>query len=253
MRVTFLGTGTSHGVPVIACECSVCQSKDPRNHRTRTSCWVEIDGLSLVIDTGPEFRLQALANGLRWVDAVLFTHSHADHIFGLDDIRRFNWLRGGAIPCYGLAETLKDIRRVYQYVFEETQVGGGKPMIELIPINGDFEVRGVLIKPLLVYHGRLPVLGYRLRNFAWVTDVNYIPPETLARLKGVEILVLGALRPKPHPTHFSIPEAVAMAQKIGARQTYLVHMTHDVDHETTNRSLPPEVQLAYDGLQLDLS
>ncbi len=253
MRVTFLGTGTSHGVPVIACECSVCQSKDPRNHRTRTSCWVEVDGLSLVIDTGPEFRLQALANGLRWVDAVLFTHSHADHIFGLDDIRRFNWLKGGAIPCYGLPETLKDIRRVYQYVFEETQMGGGKPMIELIPVNGDFEIQGVSIKPLLVYHGRLPVLGYRLRNFAWVTDVNYIPPETLARLKGVEVLVLGALRPKPHPTHFSIPEAVVMAQRIGARQTYLVHMTHDVDHETTNRSLPPGVQLAYDGLKLDIS
>ena len=252
MNVTLMGTGTSTGVPVIACDCAVCTSPDPRNARTRTSAWIRTDETSVLIDTPPEMRLQAVANGLRRLDAVLFTHSHADHIFGLDDVRRFNFMQGTAMPCYGQQETLDDLRRVYSYVFMETQAGGGKPSLDLRAVDGPFCVGDLEITPIPIFHGRLPVFGYRIGRFAYVTDVSEIPPASMERLRGLDVLVLGALRPNPHPTHFNIAQAIEAARELAPRQTYFTHMTHDLDHETANRELPPGIELGYDGLSFDV-
>jgi phosphoribosyl 1,2-cyclic phosphate phosphodiesterase len=197
-------------------------------------------------------RLQAIANGLRKLDGVLFTHSHADHIFGLDDVRRFNFMQGHAMPCYGQPETLEDIKRAFAYVFMETQAGGGKPSLDLLPVEGPFRAGEFEVTPVPILHGRLPVLGYRIGRFAYVTDVSEIPPASLELLRGLDVLVLGALRPAPHSTHFSIPQAVEVAQELKPRQTYFTHMTHDLDHDDANRDLPPNIQLGYDGLTFDV-
>lgn len=252
ITVTLMGTGTSTGVPVIACNCAVCVSPDPRNTRFRTSCWVRTEETSILIDTPPEMRLQALAHDLRRLDAVLFTHSHADHIFGLDDVRRFNFMQKMAMPCYGNEETLNDIRRVFSYVFMETQAGGGKPSLDLRPVESPFRVGDLEIAPIPIFHGRLPIYGYRFSRFAFVTDVSEIPPASMELLRDLDILVLGALRPQPHSTHFNFEQAIEAARKLAPRQTYFTHMTHDVDHETMNRQLPNGIALAFDGLTFEV-
>ncbi|MBW3622580.1 MAG: MBL fold metallo-hydrolase [Armatimonadetes bacterium] len=248
-----MGTGTSTGVPVIACDCAVCTSPDPRNHRYRTSAWVRSEETSILIDTPPEMRLQAITYGVRQLDAILFTHSHADHIFGLDDVRRFNFIQGTPMPCYGGEETLGDLRRVFSYVFMDTQAGGGKPSLELRPVEGPFPVRELDIVPIPIFHGRLPIFGYRVGGFAYVTDVSEIPPASMDLLQSLEVLVLGALRPQPHSTHFNFEQAIEAAQRLSPRQTYFTHMTHDVDHETMNRELPSGIELGYDGLTFEVN
>lgn len=252
MKVTFLGTGTSHGVPMIGCDCAVCRSDNPRNKRTRASVLVEIDGVNLLIDTTPELRIQTLREEIRHVDAVLFTHAHADHIFGLDDVRRFNDLSGNAMPCYGSAETLKTIRRVFEYVFVPTQVGGGKPALDLIEVDTLFNIREVSIQPVQVLHGKLNVLGYRIGGFAYVTDVSCIPESSMQLLTGLDALVLGVLRPQPHETHFSLAEGLEVVERLQPKSAYFTHIAHKLDHETTNASLPPHIRLSYDGLRIDL-
>ncbi len=252
MIVTFLGTGTSHGVPMIGCDCAVCTSSDPRNNRTRSSVLVETDGASLLIDTTPELRIQALRENIRRVDAVLFTHAHADHVFGLDDVRRFNDLSGRSMPCYGPEETLVTIRRAFQYVFVPTQLGGGKPSLELIPVTGTFHAAGVWVTPVPVMHGRLHIHGYRIGRFAYVTDCSGIPDGSMALLQDLDTLVLGALRPTPHETHFSVGQAMEVVDMLKPRQAYFTHISHRLDHEMTNASLPPYARLAYDGLRIDL-
>ena len=194
MNIVFMGTGTSHGVPVIGCDCPVCKSTDPRNNRTRCSCVVQVSGGNLVIDTPPEFRIQALREGLRRVDAVLFTHAHADHIFGLDDVRPFNEMSGKSIRCHGNARTLDVIRQAFSYVFSPTQMGGGKPRLELVEVDGPFEAVGELIIPIPVWHGRVPVLGYRIGSFAYITDCSSIPEESMRLLEDLHTLVLGVIR-----------------------------------------------------------
>ena len=254
MKITLMGTGTSTGVPVIACDCAVCTSPDPRNARYRTSAWIRTEQSSLLIDTPPEMRLQAITHGLRRLDAVLFTHSHADHIFGLDDVRRFNFMQRSAMPCYGNEETLADLRRVFSYVFMETQAGGGKPSLDLRQVS-DFPFRvsgGMQIIPVPVSHAKLAVLGYRFGRFAYVTDVSEIPASSMGLLRDLDVLVLDALRPQPHPTHFTLDEAVEVARTLSPRQTYFTHMTHDLDHEATNRRLPPGMELGYDGLTFEV-
>jgi phosphoribosyl 1,2-cyclic phosphate phosphodiesterase len=252
MIITLMGTGTSTGVPVIACDCDICTSPDPRNKRNRTSAWVRSSETSVLIDTPPEMRIQAIAYGVKRLDALLFTHSHADHIFGLDDVRRFNFMQGITMPCYGQEETLEDIRRAFSYVFKETQAGGGKPSLDLIAVEGRFQIGELEVQPIPIFHGRLPIYGYRIGDFAYVTDASEIPEASICLLQGLEVLVLGALRPQPHSTHFSIPEAVEVAQALSPRQTYFTHMTHDVDHETINRQLPPGIELGYDGLTFEV-
>ena len=251
-RVTMVGSGTSIGVPVIGCSCPVCTSDDPRNKRMRPGLKLEFgDGRVVLVDTPTDLREQALRFGLPRLDAVLFTHPHADHIFGLDDIRIFNFRQRRAIPCYGSEATLVAIRRTFAYVFEVGQEGGGKPQLDLIPVRAPFPLLGRTVVPVPVWHGTMEVFGYRLGDFAYVTDCNVIPETSFQLLEGVEILILDALRYRPHSTHFSVGEAVEVAERIGARRTILTHFSHDVDHSAPAVSLPEGVELGYDGLAFD--
>ena len=250
MKVTFLGTGTSHGIPMIGCDCAVCRSDDPKNKRTRASALVEVDGVNLLIDTPPDLRNQALRENIWRVDAILFTHAHADHVFGLDDVRRFNDLSGAVMPCYGSEHTLRTIRRTFEYVFVPTQVGGGKPALDLMPVITQFAVNGVAVTPVQVLHGKLDVLGYRIGDFAYITDVSSIPDASMELLAGLDVLVLGVLRPQRHETHFSVDEGLSVVEALRPKSAFFTHIAHKLDYETTNAALPPHIRLAYDGLQI---
>lgn len=249
LNVTILGSGTSHGVPMIACDCAVCLSSDPRDKRTRPSIVIRYDSTSLLVDTSPELRLQCLANDIRRADAVLYTHHHIDHVAGLDDLRRFNWVQDQALPCYGQAETLERLRTMFTYVFEhDSDYPSAKPRLTLHEITGPFEIGGRTITPIPLLHGNLPVLGFRVGNFAYCTDVSKIPESSWPLLEGLDVLVLDALRKRPHPTHFNLEQAVEHAQRIGARQTFFTHIAHELPHAETNRELPKGMALAHDGL-----
>lgn len=254
MRVTFLGTGTSTGVPVVGCRCRVCTSPHPYNQRLRQSVLIEEGEKYFLIDTTPDLRLQLLRHPIPRLDFILFTHSHSDHLMGLDDIRPFNFRQRETLPAFANAMTARAIRRAFAYIWDESsQIGGGKPQLELIEVDAPFTHEGVRITPIPVDHGNWTILGFRIGNFAYVTDTNGIPPASMKLLQGVEVLALDGLRPGPrHPTHFILGEAVACAQQIGARETWLIHLTHEVDHDEVEATLPPGVRLAYDGLVLDL-
>lgn len=256
LTVTLLGTGTSTGVPVLGCECDICTSDDPRDTRTRTSCYVQVDGMGLLIDTGPDFRRQALREHVGRIDAVCYTHHHFDHVVGLDDLRPFFFENGRVMPCYMHPDTASVLRENYDYIFgADPYPGAANVAIEAV--TGPFTVPSrygsgvsVPVDPLLLYHGNTPVYGYRIGDFAYLTDVSRIPEASYEGLQNIDVLVLDALRPDPHPTHFSFDEAVGVARRIGARQTYFVHMTHNVRHAEANARLPDDIQLAYDGLTL---
>jgi len=254
-RVLFLGTGTSHGVPMIGCACPVCQSTDPRDKRLRPSIYVDIPTHArLLVDTGPDLRQQALVHGLTRVDAVLFTHGHADHILGLDELRRFNAIQASDIPCYANAPTWETIRRSFSYIFDnETQLGGGIPQLEPHEITGPFTVRGVRVVPVPLWHGRMPVLGFRFGSVAYLTDCNRLDDRAWALVEGVETLIIDALRDRRHSTHFSLDEALEVIARIRPRRAFTTHMTHDLGHAATSARLPAGVELAYDGLVLDVS
>jgi phosphoribosyl 1,2-cyclic phosphate phosphodiesterase len=254
-RVTFLGTGTSAGVPMIGCRCAVCTSADPHDRRLRPSIYVAVPGhASILVDTTPDFRQQALTHGVSRLDAVLFTHSHADHILGLDDIRRFNFVQGGPIPCYATAATWNEIRRTFHYAFDGVpRQGGGVPRLEVHEIAGPFSVGGVSIVPVPLWHGDTLILGFRFGNFAYLTDCNRIPDEAWPLVDGVDLLVIDALRDKPHTTHFTVDEAIAAVARIKPQRAWLTHMSHDLGHATTNARLPAHVELAYDGLVIDVN
>jgi phosphoribosyl 1,2-cyclic phosphate phosphodiesterase len=206
----------------------------------------------IVVDTAPEFRLQSIRNGLNRVDAVLITHTHADHIFGLDDIRRFNDLGGQEIPLYADAGALEDIRRIFQYIFMPTPVAGGKPRIRLIETPEQFALCGLNVSALRVYHGEMPISAYRFNDMAYVTDVNYIPPETMTKLEGLELLILDAVRFKPHSTHFCLEQALEVIEHLRPQRALLTHICHDMDHDYVNSITPPNVEMAYDGLTINL-
>jgi phosphoribosyl 1,2-cyclic phosphate phosphodiesterase len=228
MRVVFLGSGTSFGVPVIGCSCPVCRSSDPRDRRYRASILIESGGASVVVDAGPEFRLQALRAGISSLDALLLTHAHADHVNGLDDVRPLTTKR--VLPVYGNAETLAETRERFAYIFRETQFGGGKPRIDLRMADGTVRAGGLSIVPVPIRHGVLPILGWRTGAFAYITDCSEIPETSLPLLAGVEVLVITGLRREPHATHFSIDQGIAAARRIGARRTWLTHMNHESTH-----------------------
>lgn len=252
-RITFLGSGTSHGVPMIGCHCATCTSTDPRDQRMRPSVFIELaGGRTLLIDTGPDLRSQALRFGVYRVDAILFTHPHADHLLGLDETRRFNALQKSVIPCYGSAETLKEVRRVFAYAFEPRQVGGGVPRLELREVAGPFNAAGVEVTPVPVMHGILPIYGYRVGRFAYITDCSAIPDGSWALLEGLDVLAIDSLRDVPHPTHFTVAQAVEVAERLRPGRTLLTHIAHDLGHAATSARLPPGVELAYDGLNVDL-
>ncbi len=252
MKLTFLGTGTSTGVPTLGCSCRVCGSSDPRDNRTRPSVMLEYDGRVVVIDTTPDFRQQAMREGLKRLDAVLFTHDHADHILGLDDVRPFYFRQGNPIPIYADARCLEGLRRVFSYVFDQNHPYGGVARLEPHVLDGPIELWREKLIPLPVLHGDLPVLGFRFRNAAYVTDFSAIPENTMRMLEGLDLLILDALRHQPHPTHSSVEQSLAVAERLKPRRTFFTHIAHELGHEETNRALPPQVRLAYDGLKLDL-
>lgn len=257
MRVVILGSGTSMGVPIPGCTCAVCQSEDPRDARTRVAAWVETEGgSSILIDTPPELRLQLVRAGVGRIDAVLFTHDHADHVHGIDDLRPLT-NRNGELNLYGPAESLGRIRRRFDYIFDEQVVpvkGTSKPDLRLVPVGPERPVRvaDVDVRPILVSHGVMDVYGYRIGDFAYVTDVKAVSPDAVDALRGVNVLVLSALFEKPHPTHLSIPEAIEVAQAIGAERTLLTHLTHRYSHRDLLERLPAGIEPAYDGLTLTI-
>lgn len=254
MKITFLGTATSHGVPMIGCDCLTCRSEDPRDKRLRTSAYVQMDdGTGILVDAGPDLRQQALRHRIRRVDAILFTHGHADHIFGLDETRRFSGMAKQALPCYGDAQTLDDIRKTFSYVFDSrTPRGGGLPELDLRLVEGNIRVGRHEVVPVPVMHGDRPILGLRIGSFAYLTDCSRIPDASWPLLHNLEVLVIDALRERPHPTHFSLSEAIEAARRIAPRHTYFTHMCHDLPHAETNARLPEGMELAYDGLELTL-
>jgi phosphoribosyl 1,2-cyclic phosphate phosphodiesterase len=253
VRLTFLGSGTSHGVPMIGCRCAVCTSPDPRDTRFRPSVLLALDsGARVLIDTTPDLRSQALRHGVDRVDAVLYTHSHADHILGFDEIRRFNVLSGREMPIYGDARTIDDLKTTFRYAFARLpENGGGIPEVRPHEVTGPFTVEGQPVTPVPILHGPRPILGYRFGPLAYVTDCSAIPDPSLPLLAGLDVLVLSALRHRPHPTHFTLAQAIDAAARLGAARTYLTHMCHDLGHEETSRRLPATVELAYDGLVIE--
>jgi len=253
MKVTFFGTCTSHGVPMIACSCRVCASDNPKNKRMRTSVLISENGCNILIDATPELRLQCLKNNVTRMDAVLITHPHADHIFGLDDLRRFNMVQRMDIPVYGTSKTLEIVRNAFLYVFnDEPDPGGYKPRFSLNTINGNLKLGSLTIVPVEATHGDGEVTGYRFEKFAYITDANEIPAKSLEKLKGLDALVLGALRYIPHVKHFSIEQALHIIKQLKPQKAYLTHMCHDIEHEEDSRKLPGGVEFAYDGLVIEV-
>ena len=270
MKITVLGSGTSHGVPFIGCECAVCRSTDVHDKRTRPSILIDLgdngrpEGLHydsavagavryVLVDTSPDLRQQALTNNIRRVDAIVFTHAHADHICGFDDIRRFNAMQQTPMTCFGSEDTLADLRRMFSYVFKPPrQSGGGLPKVQLFPLGGPFSLGGVEVVPVPVMHGVLPVLGLRIGSFAYLTDCNRIPDTSWPLLDGVTTVIVDALRHRAHSTHFNVDDALAVVSRLGAARAYFTHISHDLGHADTCAQLPRGVELAYDGQVIEI-
>lgn len=251
MFVVLLGTGTSHGVPVIGCTCRVCTSSDPKNNRTRCSILVSSNGTSLVVDTSPDFRTQAIREGVERLDAVFYTHTHADHLHGIDDLRQLS--RTAPIPIYASSANLAEIEGRFPYIFRESPYRDSKPRISPIAFHDSpVSVAGLEVQPIPLYHGSMLVHGFRIGSFAYLTDCSAIPEESYDILAGVRVVVIDALRHKPHPTHFTVSEAIEAGQRIGAREIYLTHICHELEHAELARDLPDGVYPAYDGLRIEL-
>ena len=258
LKVTLLGTGTSTGIPVIGCSCNVCTSEDPRDKRLRASCLIQTHGLTILVDAGPDFRTQALRARIDQIDAVLITHHHFDHIAGLDDLRPYFHHNKNPIPCYAHPETVEHLKERNAYIFQDKSYPG-VANLELVEINNLFTVTGrygqlddVDVTPIYAFHGDIPVLGFRIGNFTYLTDTNKIPSESFSLLENLDALVLDALRHEPHRSHYSIPEAVQIAQRIKANKTYFTHMTHSLLHAEEDPLLPESISFAYDGLVIEL-
>jgi len=297
IRVVCLGTGTSHGVPMIGCDCATCTSDDPRDKRNRPALAVSWGETTVLVDTPPELRLACVAHRVVRADAILFTHHHADHVTGLDDVRRFNWINRAVLACYGPPATMERIRRMFAYAFEDDpDYPSHKPELRLIPIDAGvpteagerddqpaptgsvdrnlspgqreslpspdrattgqtppgLTLAGLTIVPIPLWHGAMPVYGYRFGRFAYCTDCNRIPDASLRLLEGLDVLILDALRLRPHPTHFNLEQAIEMAARIGAGRTYFTHIAHEIRHEPVNARLPKGMALAYDGLTFEV-
>ena len=253
-RVTFLGTGTSHGVPMIGCACAVCRSSDPRDRRWRPSIYLELPDVAVLVDTSTDLRSQALRFSVARVDAILFTHGHADHVLGLDEVRRFNELQNASIPCYADARTVAELRRTFAYVFDaRTPPGGGLPRLDLFPLCGEFSLGRQVVVPVPLLHGRRTILGYRVGSFAYLTDCSAIPDASWPLLEGVEWVVIDALRHRPHPTHFNVAQALEAVARLEPAGAWFTHIAHDLPHAETCAALPDGVDLAYDGLTVDVT
>ncbi|MEP5614078.1 MAG: MBL fold metallo-hydrolase [Cyclobacteriaceae bacterium] len=253
MKITFLGTGTSQGVPVIACNCEVCKSLDYRDKRLRSSVLIETQDLQFIVDTGPDFRQQMLRERVRKLDAVLFTHAHKDHTAGMDDIRSFNFLQKKEMPLYGQQETLDQLKAEFAYIFSGSQYPG-LPQVSLNPIeNAAFDVGGTEVIPIEVMHHKLPVFGYRIGDFTYITDANFISEDEKKKIEGSEVIVLNALQKKEHISHFTLDEAVALLQELKPKKAYLTHISHNLgSHSDVSKELPENIYLAHDGLTVSL-
>lgn len=249
--LTVLGSGTSMGVPTIGCSCAVCHSDDPRDRRTRPSVMIEYGGKVVIIDTTPDFREQAIREKIRQVDAVLYTHTHADHILGIDDLRPLSYRhKPNKLPLYARAEAAEFIRNMFRYIFDADYKFGGLPLVELKAIDGPFELFGVQIEPVPVIHGDSEIYGFRLGSAAYLTDFSDVPESSYDALRGLDILFLDALRHKPHPTHSTVENSLRIAERTQAKRVFFTHICHDLPHEATNAALPAHVQLSHDGMKL---
>lgn len=253
IKVTFLGTGTSIGVPVVACNCAVCKSEDVRDKRFRTSAMLTINGRNIVIDCGPDFRIQMLKNNVEDIDAIVFTHGHRDHIAGLDDIRAFNYILNKNIDVYGSAAVLEAIRTEFPYIFTETRFFGAPQLVTHCIENKPFMVNDVKFAPIEVMHNKLSVFGFRIGDFTYITDASYIPVEEMVKMKGTKTLVINALRNSRHVSHFSLEEAVEIVELLKPERTYLTHISHFLGlHEEVERKLPRHIRLGYDNLVIEI-
>ncbi|MBI5286058.1 MAG: MBL fold metallo-hydrolase [Deltaproteobacteria bacterium] len=252
MKVVILGCGTSTGVPVIGCKCGVRTSENPKNKRTRASVLIATNERNILMDASTDIRLQALTYQLNRIDAVLFTHAYADHILGIDELRSFNLLQKGPIPCYGDDLTIQRLKKMFDYIFTSDINNSWRPDIETFTISAPFELFGVTIEPVEVYHGKLKILGYRLGGLAYVTDCSFIPEESSNGLLGLDVLILGALRHKPHPTHYNIQEALKVVERLKPKRAIFTHLGHNLDYNETNNTLPDGVELAYDGMEVTI-
>jgi phosphoribosyl 1,2-cyclic phosphate phosphodiesterase len=249
--LTVLGSGTSMGVPTIGCSCRVCTSSDPHDHRTRPSVLVEYDGRVVLIDTTPDFRQQAIREKITRIDAILYTHAHADHILGLDDVRPISFRGEGKIPLYAHDPTADALESIFRYIFDSNYKYGGIARVELKRINGSLELFGVRFEPVRIIHGEAQIYGFRFGSAAYLTDFSAIPPESKEQLRGLDILFLDALRHRPHPTHSTVANSLSLVEELKPSRAFFTHISHDLPHEETNRSLPDHVRLAHDGLKLE--
>ena len=252
MKIIILGCGTSTGVPVIGCKCNVCASKDAKNKRTRSSILITANNRNILIDTATDLRQQSLAHKIERIDAVLYTHPHADHIHGIDELRSFNMIQKRPIPCYGSEFTINRIRSMFNYIFAVEENDGWKPELETFLISAPFNLFGLLVQPINIYHGKMQALGFRIGKLAYITDCSQIPDDSKEELKNLDLLILGALRHKPHPTHFSIQEAVQIGAELKSKRVILTHLSHNLDYDETNKELPPGFELAYDGMEIEI-
>lgn len=252
IEVVVLGSGTSVGVPMIGCTCNVCRSENPKDKRLRPSLLVRFGGFEVLVDTGPDLRQQALRAGMQRLDAVFYTHSHADHILGVDDIRPFNFLAQRSIPIYGAEETLNCIRHTFAYAFDGRPSQSSRPKLEPLPLNGKpVDIHGLHFLPVPVVHGNLACHGFRFGNIAYLTDFSSIPESSLCMLRNLDVIFLDALRHKPHPMHSTVEESLRLVELLHPKRAYFTHISHDLPHELTEETLPPNVHLAYDGLSLE--
>lgn len=249
--LTVLGSGTSMGVPTIGCDCAVCHSPDPHDRRTRPSVMIEYDGKTVLIDTTPDFREQAIRERIHSLDAVLYTHTHADHILGIDDLRPLSFHRRGKIPLYARPDAAEFLQTMFRYIFDANYKYGGIAQVEMHLIDGPVDLFGASFEPVKIMHGDLEIIGFRFGSAAYLTDFSEIPEASFAQLEGLDILFLDALRHKPHPTHSTVENSLRIVDRVKAKRAFFTHICHDLPHDATNASLPPHVRLSYDGMKLE--